>query len=94
MAVLVATTGLAIAYFRAAPSSAPAVLRFVVTPPEGTTFSLSASFLAVSPNCRFLAFLASRPGEETRLWVRALDSLTARELTGTDGAPLFEAAIT
>jgi Tol biopolymer transport system component len=84
--VVLAATGLATAYFRAAPSSTPAVLRFVVTPPEGTTFSPSASFLAVSPNGRFLAFLASRPGEERRLWVRALDSLTARELAGTDGA--------
>lgn len=35
---------------------------------------------------RFLAFLASRPGEDARLWVRALDSLIAQELTGTDGA--------
>ena len=35
---------------------------------------------------RFLAFLASRPGENARLWVRALDSLIAQELTGTDGA--------
>jgi DNA-binding winged helix-turn-helix (wHTH) protein len=61
VAALVAT-GLALAYFRGAPSSTPAVLRFVVTPPEGTTFSPSASFLAVSPNGRFLAFLASRPG--------------------------------
>jgi Tol biopolymer transport system component len=62
------------------------MLRFVVTPPDGTIFSPSASFLAVSPNGRSLAFLASRPGEATRLWVRALESLTARELPGTDGA--------
>ena len=34
---------------------------------------------------RFLAFLASPPGENARLWVRALDSLIAQELTGTEG---------
>jgi eukaryotic-like serine/threonine-protein kinase len=68
------------------PSTAPALTRFIVAAPEGTTFSPSASFLAVSPNGRLLAFLAARPGEDTRLWVRSLDSLNARELAGTDGA--------
>ena len=54
--------------------------------PEGAAFSPSASFLAVSPNGRLLAFLAARSGEETRLWVRSHDSLNAHELAGTDGA--------
>lgn len=79
-------TSLTIGYLRLAQPSTPVVVRFAVSPPDGTTFSPSASFLAVSPNGRFLAFLASRPGDETRLWVRSLDSLTARELIGTDGA--------
>jgi eukaryotic-like serine/threonine-protein kinase len=79
-------TALAIWFLRRAPSTAPALTRFVVAAPEGTAFSASASFLAVSPNGRLLAFLAARPGEETRLWVRPLDSLTARELPGTNGA--------
>src|SRR5256714_3398716 len=69
-----------------APSTAPPLTRFIVTAPEGTSFSPSASFLAVSPNGRLLAFLAARPGEDTRLWVRSFDSLNARELAGTDGA--------
>ena len=84
--VLVVATGLAIASFRRAPASPQAVMRFVVTAPDGTTFSPSASFLTVSPNGRLLAFLAHRPGAETRIWVRSLDSLVARELAGTDGA--------
>lgn len=83
---MLVVTSLAIGYLRRAQPSTPAVVRFVVTAPDGTTFSPSASFLAVSPNGRFLAFLASRPGEETRLWVRSLDSLVAREVIGTDGA--------
>ena len=73
-------------HFRDALTSAPNVVRFVVTPPERTSFSPSASLLAVAPNGRLLAFLASQPGEPRRLWIRALDSLSARELPGTDGA--------
>ena len=41
--VLVVATGLAIASFRRAPASPQAVMRFVVTAPDGTTFSPSAS---------------------------------------------------
>jgi len=71
---------------RSAPASLPEITRFTISPPEGTTFSDSASFVSVSPNGRFVAFLALRPGEETRIWVRPLDSLQARELMGTDAA--------
>jgi Tol biopolymer transport system component len=42
--------------------------------------------VAVSPSGRLLAFLAYRPGEEARIWVRSPGSLQARELLGTDGA--------
>ena len=68
------------------PSSSTGVVRLVVPPAEGTSLIASASFPAVSPNGQLVAFLAARPGEPTRLWVRSLDSLTARELVGTDGA--------
>jgi Tol biopolymer transport system component len=67
-------------------STATPAMRFVVTAPEGTTLSPSASFLAVAPNGRLVAFLASRPGQETRVWIRSLDSLDARELMGTEAA--------
>ena len=86
MAILIVAAALmARVHFRNAATT-PDVVRFVVTPPQGTSFSASASLLAVSPNGRLLAFLASRPGEPRRIWIRALDSLTARELPGTDGA--------
>jgi serine/threonine protein kinase len=64
----------------------PRVLRVPILPPEGT--SLPANGVpALSPDGRKLAFAANRPGK-TSLWVRDLDSLTARELPGTDGASL------
>ena len=71
---------------RSAAATKPDVVRFTISAPEGTAFSASASSLAVSPDGRLLAFLAYRPGKETRIWVRSLDSLRARELIGTDGA--------
>ena len=86
VAAAILTSALLVSWFLRAPTVAPVLIRFIVAAPEGTTFSPSASFLAVSPDGRQLAFLAGRPGEEMRLWVRSLDSLTARELSGTDGA--------
>ena len=91
MATLIVTIPLAIAlggwmFSSPGASTTPEILRFTISPPEGTIFSPSASSVAVSPNGRFLAFLAYRPSEETRIWVRSLDSLRARELMGTDGA--------
>jgi DNA-binding winged helix-turn-helix (wHTH) protein len=59
--LIVAAALLALPHVRHAVTSAPNVVRFVVTPPRGTSFSPSASLLAVSPNGRLLAFLASHP---------------------------------
>jgi serine/threonine protein kinase/dipeptidyl aminopeptidase/acylaminoacyl peptidase len=58
---------------------------FDVPPPEGTTLFTWASALALSPDGHQLAFVASRAGSATYLWVRSLGSLTARELPETDG---------
>ena len=72
---------------RRAPTDAHEV-RFVVSPPEDTTFTSSPASMAVSPDGRSLAFVAtSRKGSGAlSLWVRSLDSVVARSLPGTDGA--------
>jgi DNA-binding winged helix-turn-helix (wHTH) protein/Tol biopolymer transport system component len=85
VAVLLTAAGV-MAALRARPVPSPALLRFEIAPPPGTVFNASASHPAVSPDGRTIAFLAGRPGEEPRIWVRTLDSLTARELAGTAGA--------
>jgi Tol biopolymer transport system component len=69
---------------RAPPEVRP--LRFVVTPPEHTDFSQSSAFMALSPDGSTLAFVAGSDNSVDRLWVRALTSVTARALPGTDGA--------
>jgi Tol biopolymer transport system component len=64
----------------AAPGRA-AVMRLSILPPENASFE---SF-AVSPDGRKLAFTAAL-NEKMMLWVRALDSLDARPLAGTENA--------
>ena len=63
------------------PSKRIDVLRLSILPPDNASFE---SF-AVSPDGRKLAFTAALNGE-VKLWVRALDSLQAKPLTGTDNA--------
>jgi Tol biopolymer transport system component len=79
----VSTVGLARSSWRI-PTDPP-VVRFVVGPPEEGRFTQSPAALAVSPDGRFLAFIAVTRGA-TRIWLRSLDSLAARALPGTEGA--------
>jgi eukaryotic-like serine/threonine-protein kinase len=65
-----------------APAPSPAI-RLAVTAPDGVRIEAGS---VVSPDGRFVAFRASRPGENVRLWIRPLDTLEATELSGTDGA--------
>src|SRR5712692_2587499 len=63
------------------PTNRTAVLQFSILPPENASFD---SF-AVSPDGRKLAFTAALNGK-LMLWVRALDSVEAKPLAGTDKA--------
>src|SRR6266851_10154636 len=65
------------------PSKRIDVLRLSILPPESASFD---SF-AVSPDGRKLAFTAVWNGR-VMLWVRALDSLEAKPLAGTENAAL------
>jgi len=82
-ALLVASLALAFLYFRGVTDETR-VLKLSVLPPEKATFN-PASLPAVSPDGRRLAFAVTVNGQ-SELWVRDLDSLTARPLPGTDGA--------
>ncbi len=68
----------------------PSPVSFTIDAPPGTGFAPSnapvSPFPAMSPDGRSIAFLAQRPGESLRIWVRSLASLNARELAGTDNA--------
>jgi serine/threonine protein kinase/Tol biopolymer transport system component len=83
-AAVVCVVGLltAIAFFVSQQTPREAqTLRFQVSPP-GTTLAEDPS---ISPDGRNLAFVANVNGA-TRLWIRELDALEAREIRDTDGA--------
>jgi serine/threonine protein kinase len=68
-------------------SPAPALSRLSVLPPSGTTLYPETTSVALSPDGRTLAFVTEfTPTESPRLWLRSIDSTTARLLPGTDGA--------
>jgi serine/threonine protein kinase/Tol biopolymer transport system component len=72
------------------PIADPSPVEFSVFPQRGTTFPVHAAghgpWPAVSPDGRLLAFVALRPDGEQQIWVRPLESSTARPLPGTQGA--------
>jgi WD40 repeat protein len=79
---LAGLAALAAIHFRET-SIQPATVRFQIPPPDGASLAID---LALSPDGRHLAFTASPKGASPVLWVRALDSLEARVLRGTEYA--------
>jgi Tol biopolymer transport system component len=73
--------------FRREPRGLHAI-RFVVSPPESTTFSVSSAFMSVSPDGHALAFVASSPDGKVGLWIRSLDSLVAQQIAA-GGQPFW-----
>jgi Tol biopolymer transport system component len=59
--------------------------------PQGMTFDPSPFSLAVSPDGTHLAFIASSESGDNALWVRPLDSLTARKLADGASQPFWSA---
>jgi Tol biopolymer transport system component len=72
---------------QAGPTASAPLYTLSVVPPDGTTYSLDATngMLEVSPDGRNLAFVGLTDGVR-RVWVRPLDSPTARSLAGTENA--------
>jgi Tol biopolymer transport system component len=61
-------------------------VKFSIVPPEKSRFHQSAAFLAVSPDGRNVAYIASLQDGTSCLWVRPIDSVDARPLAGTERA--------
>jgi Tol biopolymer transport system component len=92
LVALVCLIALGYAYLERAHSD-ERTMRFFVALPDGwnlaqpTALSIGAPIaLAVSPDGRQVAFVALNAAGTAFLWVRALDSLAARALAGTDDA--------
>jgi serine/threonine protein kinase len=87
-AIVVALIGATAFYLRR--TSTPAekqAIRFSVGPPEKGSFSGGiGSFSNVSPDGTKLVFAADVGSSRSQLWIRSLDSPTARALPGTENA--------
>jgi Tol biopolymer transport system component/predicted Ser/Thr protein kinase len=83
IALLLTTLLLAFVLFRAEPPRA-APARFVIPVPDKAAFILASP--RVSPDGRHVAFTAAGPDGQTLLWIRALESLEARSIAGTENA--------
>jgi len=76
-----AAVALAVIHFREVPPE-QRVMRFFVAPPE----KASIHTFAISPDGRYLALAATTTDNKRSLWVRALDTLEAQPLPGTEDA--------
>jgi Tol biopolymer transport system component/tRNA A-37 threonylcarbamoyl transferase component Bud32 len=90
LAALGLAGALAFVHFREVEPALPAA-RFSVDPPAGWDFDLEFGWPVPSPDGRQIVFRASPAPRDGRndtsmLWVRPLESMTARPLAGTEGA--------
>lgn len=83
--LFVAALSFAIKYFRQPPSPQPVTASFLITPPEK---SIGFSQIAISPDGKNLVFNTSVDGQQ-QLWIRPLNSFTAKRVSGTEGANGF-----
>ncbi len=71
----------AVLHLREVPPPSPPEVRLEINTPPTT----APTSLAISPDGRTIVFVATSEGQ-SRLWLRVLDSVEARPLTGTNGA--------
>jgi Tol biopolymer transport system component len=80
---------IAFIHFRETSTETP-ILRATILPPENTTFSFDSNngggLFAVSPDGRSIVLTARGEDGKVQLWIRSLDGLKAKPLTGTVGA--------
>jgi Tol biopolymer transport system component/tRNA A-37 threonylcarbamoyl transferase component Bud32 len=88
LAALGLAGALAFVHLREVEPTQPAA-RFTVEPPAGWDFAVNFGWPVPSPDGRQIVFRASAAGrgqDASMLWVRPLESITARPLAGTEGA--------
>ena len=87
-AAIVAAIGMA-AWPRTATAPGARLARLAILPPAGERLYPDSTGVAISPDGKMVAFvIGSVVRSETQLWVRSLDSSTARRLEGADGGNL------
>jgi len=85
VAAIAGLAALAFVHFRETPPASQAV-RFTMDPPPDAVFVNEYGGFAASPDGRYVVFAARLNGASApALWLRPLDSITARPLPGTEG---------
>ncbi len=87
--IIVMLLGVVIGGLFRPPAQKPQIVRSVINPPPNSAFNLIGDFAGspvLSPDGSAIAFTANGPGGKTNLWVRSVDQIEARMLSGTDGA--------
>jgi Tol biopolymer transport system component len=84
--LLAGVAAVASRYLERAPADAGAI-RFAFSPPAGVYFAQTqiSNFVAASPDGRRIVFAATDKSGMASLWVRALDSMEAVQIQGTEG---------
>ena len=88
-AAVISAAALAVWLFSRPAAAPPELLRFTVPAPDGQRIApgdAASGAIAVSPDGRQIAFVAGPTPDQSMVWIRSLDSLTARPLPGTEGA--------
>jgi Tol biopolymer transport system component len=88
-AVVLAAAGIVLAPRLLPRQRMAKVVRFSIAPPENLTLgggNGTPSNSVISPDGRMLVFAPGDSAGTTRLWVRPMESLAAREIPGTEGA--------
>jgi Tol biopolymer transport system component/predicted Ser/Thr protein kinase len=84
-AAVAGLASIAFIHFRETAPELEAVM-FSMDAPADSTFNLQYGGFAASPDGRYIVLAARSKKGTASLWVRALDSLAARQLPGTEGA--------
>jgi hypothetical protein len=69
---------------RGSRASGRTPVRFTIERPSGVIVAPAGA--TVSADGRSIAFIASPPGQRTRVWIRTIDDMEVRAVPGTDGA--------
>jgi len=71
------------------PQPLPLPVRFTIAPPTSNRFFDAPHLMSVSPDGRYVAFSARGSDSSVRLWLRPIDSLTARPISDSGGMPFW-----
>ena len=87
-AVMLLATGVVVgrvAWLKRAAASPVSLVTFTINPPDGTEFGRTEDIVAISPNGKTIAFVATENGKSS-LWLKDLNQADVRQILNTEGA--------